>query len=116
MWTQATVGSARPFEMVTWETHTVAPDIHVSAAGALYTVPFAHIGKEVDVRCSASEIAIFLSGELIKTWVRGAKGSKNTDWSDYPPDKVAFLMRTPAWCRKQAADCGPSVASVSTIS
>lgn len=21
-------------------------------------------------------------------------------------------MRTPAWCRKQAADCGPSVASV----
>lgn len=100
------------FEMVTWECRKVPPDLHVTGAGALYTVPHRYLGREVDVRASAKEITIFLDGELIKTWIRGRKGSKNTDWSDYPPDKVAFLMRTPAWCRRRAQDCGPAVAAV----
>jgi len=102
------------FQMVTWETRTVPPDLHVTGAGALYTVPSQYLEKEVDVRATATEIQIFLNGDLIKTWVRGAKGSKNTDWSDYPPDKVAFLMRTPAWCRRQAQERGSAVAEVIT--
>jgi len=102
------------FQMVSWESRKVPPDLHVTGAGALYTVPAEYLGKEVDVRASATEVTIFLNGKLIKTWVRGAKRSKNTDWSDYPPDKVAFLMRTPAWCRRQATEFGPAVAEVIT--
>jgi hypothetical protein len=40
-----------------------------------------------------------------------AKG-RRTDHADYPPEKVAFFMRTPAWCRHRAAELGPSVAAV----
>ena len=31
-----------------------------------------------------------------------------TDQTDYPPEKLAFLMATPTWCRKKAAEFGPS--------
>ena len=36
---------------------------------------------------------------------------KQTDLADYPPEKVAH-MRTPAWCRRQAAGIGPAYRSV----
>ncbi|MHB8510286.1 MAG: Mu transposase domain-containing protein [Candidatus Dormibacteria bacterium] len=32
------------FEMVTWESRKVPPDVHVTGAGALYTVPHRHLG------------------------------------------------------------------------
>jgi hypothetical protein len=37
---------------------------------------------------------------------------KQTDWSDFPPEKVAFFMRTPVWCRRRAAELGVSVLAV----
>src|SRR5258706_11382328 len=49
----------------------------------------------------------FDHGELVKTHVRVARG-KQTDLADYPPEKIAFHMRTPAWCRKKAAEIGPA--------
>ncbi len=48
-------------------------------------------------------------GALVKTHARVGKGKRSTDWGDYPPEKVAFLQRTPVWCRHQAAQAGPAV-------
>ena len=31
-----------------------------------------------------------------------------TDFEHYPPEKIAFHMRTPAWCRQQAEKIGPA--------
>jgi hypothetical protein len=98
--------------MVDWATPRVAPDCRASVLGALYTVPWPHIGQQLDVRATATTVEFFRNGELVKTWVRGRKGSNNVDWSDYPPDKIAFLQRTPAWCRRRAVEAGPSVAAV----
>ena len=39
---------------------------------------------------------------------------KQTDFGDYPPEKIAFHMRTPAWCRRQAAAVGPACEQVIT--
>ena len=36
---------------------------------------------------------------ILGTWV--------TDQSDYPPEKLAYLMATPTFCRKKASECGP---------
>ena len=47
---------------------------------------------------------MFGSGELVKTHRRVSRGRKSTDWNDYPPEEVAFLQRTPAWCRQRARD------------
>jgi hypothetical protein len=52
---------------------------------------------------------MFVSGELVKTRRRASRGRKSTDWNDYPPEKVAFLQRTPAWCRQRAREAGEHV-------
>ncbi|MCE5252702.1 MAG: hypothetical protein LLG45_00570 [Actinomycetia bacterium] len=32
-----------------------------------------------------------------------------TAWAEYPPEKVALLMRLPAWCCHQADEVGPAI-------
>ena len=56
-------------------------------------------------------VQFFIGGELVKTHPRKAWG-KQTDFGDYPPEKIAFHMRTPAWCRTQARDIGPACEQV----
>jgi Integrase core domain len=102
---------AMSFELASWSTPKVGPDCHVKVAKSLYSVPWRYIGVQVDAREGEWTVEIFVGGQVIKTWARIAKG-KQTDWSDYPPEKVAFFMRTPTWCRKRAAELGPSVTAV----
>ena len=45
---------------------------------------------------------------MVKTHRRIERG-RQTDYSDYPPEKVAFFMRTPAWCRRRAVELGSHV-------
>ncbi|MGH9277015.1 MAG: IS21 family transposase [Acidimicrobiales bacterium] len=100
-----------PFELARWYTPTVNPDIHIKVGPALYSVPWRHIGRTVDARLGARTVEVFLDGQLIKTHTRVDKG-RQTDHADYPPEKIAFLMRTPAWCRRRAAELGECVAEV----
>ncbi len=48
---------------------------------------------------------VFHDGTLVKTHIAKPRG-KQTDNADYPPEKIAFHMRTPVWCREQAAEIG----------
>ena len=77
----------------------------------LYSVPWQHIGKTADVRLTATMVQFFIGGQLVKTHPRKVRG-KQTDFGDYPPEKIAFHMRTPAWCRRQAAPIGPACEQV----
>ena len=69
------------------------------------------IGQTLDARSTATMVQLFCGGDLVKTHVRKPQG-KQTDLADYPPEKIAFHMRTPAWCRKQAAEIGPACAAL----
>lgn len=102
---------AAPFELATWSTPKVGPDIHVKVGKALYSVPWAHIGCRLDARAGTRTVEVYLDGQLIKTHARIERG-KQTDPGDYPPEKVAFMMRTPAWCRRRANELGADVAQV----
>ena len=70
-------------------------------------MPWRYIGDRVDARSTATMVQIFHHGQLIKTHPRKDRG-KQTDLGDYPPEKIAFQMRTPTWCRRQAAEIGPA--------
>jgi transposase len=98
---------ADPFVLAQWSRCKVGPDIHASAGRVLYSIPWQHIGKTLDVRLTSSMVQFFDHGELVKTHARKLQG-KQTDLADYPPEKIAFHMRTPAWCRKKAAGIGPA--------
>lgn len=98
-----------PFELATWAQATVHPDCHAQVAGALYSIPFRYVGDHLDVRLTASRVEFYLDGERVKGHPRVPKGQRQTDWTDYPPDKAAFLQRNPKWCRERAAELGPEV-------
>ena len=96
-----------PFVLATWASAKIGPDIHAQVEKVLYSVPWQHIGKTADVRVTATMVQFFIGGKLVKTHPRKIRG-KQTDYADYPPEKIAFHMRTPAWCRRQAAATGPA--------
>jgi len=100
-----------PFELARWSRPKVPPDIHIKVGRAIYSVPWIHIGKVVDARESARTVEICLEGTLVATHVRVERG-KQTNYDHYPPEKIAFMMRTPAWCRRRATELGESVAQV----
>ena len=77
-----------------WSRCKVGPDIHAKVGQSLYSVPWKHIGQTLDARSTATMVQLFSGGDLVKTHVRKPRG-KQTDLADYPPEKIAFHMRTP---------------------
>lgn len=100
-----------PFELCRWVGRTVPPDIHVKVGKALYSVPWRLTGAVVDVKERATTVEIYKDGTLVATHVCIERG-KQTNYDHYPPEKVAFFMRTPQWCRRRAAEIGPSTEAV----
>jgi transposase len=99
------------FVLATWSRASVGPDIHVKVGRCLYSVPWRFIGQKIDARTTATVVQIFCSGELVATHPAKAVG-KRTDFAHYPPEKIAFRMRTPVWCRTRAGEIGPHTTSV----
>ncbi len=74
-------------------------------------MPWAHVGKVTDTRVTDTTVMVHVGGVLIKTWPKAQRG-RCTDFADYPPEKIAFFSRNPAWCRTKAAGLGPHVAEL----
>jgi len=99
---------SEPFECPEWKKCTVHPDHHIVFDRSYYSLPTRWIGKEVWGRGTRRLVQIFCDEQLIKTHLRAEQpGTWVTDLSDYPPDKLAYLMPTPTYCRKKASEIGP---------
>ncbi|MEV0453827.1 IS21 family transposase [Catellatospora methionotrophica] len=101
----------RPFVLATWSTAAVGPDIHARVGKTLYSIPWRFIGERVDARATATVVQFFHHGQLIATHGHKTQG-KQTDMSHYPPEKIAFKMRTPTWCRTRSVEIGAACAQV----
>jgi hypothetical protein len=99
---------AAAFELASWSRPKVGPDCYAKAGKALYTIPWRFIGQRLDARDGDRTVEFYADGQVIKTWARIEKG-KQTDWADFPPEKVAFFMSTPQWCLKRAGELGQHV-------
>src|SRR6266508_1311797 len=101
----------RPFALAEWKDAKVHPDCHVAIDRVLYSVPWQHVGKSLQAKVSAALVELFDGDTLVKTHIKDGR-RRITDEADLPPDKVAFLMRTPAWCRRRAAEVGTATAAL----
>ena len=99
------------FELASWSRPKVGVDCHIRVGKALYSVPWRLIGAHVDARLGVRTVVVFVDTERVKTHVRIERG-RQTDYGDYPPEKVAFFMRTPTWCRRRSVELGPGVAEL----
>ncbi|MGH7685398.1 MAG: IS21 family transposase [Candidatus Dormibacteria bacterium] len=100
---------AEPFEIAYWATATVHPDCRVQVQRRFYSVPWANVGKRVHVRVGEKLAHVYDGSTLIKTHLLRSGERHHVDLADYPEQKVAFLQRTPAWCRRRAVELGPAV-------
>src|SRR3954447_5568160 len=100
---------AVPFELARWSRPKVGADCHIRVGRALYSLPWRLIGTHVDARQTDRLVEVFVDATVVKTWARIEQG-RQTDWGDYPPEKVAFFMRTPTWCRRRASELGAHAA------
>jgi hypothetical protein len=99
------------FVLATWSAGKVGVDCHVKVGKALYSVPWRLIGQQVHARSAGNTVQIMHQGKVVATHARLLKG-RATDYDHYPPEKIAFHMRTPAWCRQQAERIGPATTAV----
>jgi transposase len=100
----------QPWELAEWKRATLHADCHVVFAGAYYSAPHRLIGERLWVRATAWQVQLFHQYGLVATHLRARPGQRRTLRDHLPPDKVLFLMQTPAWCRQQAAEIGPACA------
>ena len=108
------LGALGPLPQVAWEPYTweqahVGPDCYCTVAGARYTVPWRLLHQSLDARVLSRQVEFFHRQELVKVWARVARGGRQTDPSDFPPDRIAYFQRTPQWCLQQASAMGGGV-------
>jgi len=64
------------------------------------------------VRTNGRDVLIFHDYERVASHAWGPPGTRRTIRDHYPPEKVAYLMATPQFCREKAARTGEATASV----
>ena len=107
-----TVLPRNDFELTVWSTGKVGVDCHVKVGKGLYSVPWRLIGQHVDARTAGGHVQILHQGKVVATHTALPAPGRATDFEHYPPEKIAFHMRTPTWCREQATRVGPACAGV----
>ncbi len=91
----------------------VHPDCHVMIDGSFYSVPYQHVGQELDAYIGERVVELFGGVELLATHLKARKrGEWHTRNEHYPPEKAAYLERTPARCLEIARSVGPKTIEV----
>jgi transposase len=97
-----------PYDLGVWKRAKLHPDCHVVVEEAYYSAPHRLIGQTLWVRSNGQDVVIFHDYERVATHRWGPRGTRRTNPEHYPPDKQAYLMATPSWCRGKAVAIGPS--------
>lgn len=98
------------FETPFWQECTVHGDHYFIFQKSFFSMPSRYIGKKVWVRGCSRTIRVFLEEKLIKSHLPSPyPGFRRTDYSDLPPEKVAYLLTEPDHLRGQAQLLGESV-------
>jgi hypothetical protein len=102
-----------PFELVETRRAKVHPDCHVVLDGSYYSAPHRYVGQRLDAWVFSRVVQLFRGTELVATHPRAVgRGQWLTRTEHYPPQKAAYLERTPTWCRELARGIGPQTLAV----
>lgn len=96
-------------ELVVWARATVHSNCHIVFDRSYYSVPYSEVGEKVDIRATEAVVQVYQDHKMLALHPRSdLPGKFVTNRQHYPPNKVAYLMKTPQWCLRRAADIGPS--------
>jgi transposase len=100
-----------PYDVPLFKSCKVHRDFHLEIGKALYSVPRAYLGQQVDVRADSALVKVFWHGQLVKTHPRQRPGGRVTDPDDLPAEKVGYAMRDLDRLVAAAGAHGPDVGS-----
>jgi transposase len=104
---------ATPFTLLQIKPVKVHPDCHVTIDGSYYSVPYRYIEQTLEAHVNEQTVELYAGLELVATHVRAARpGQWQTRMEDYPPAKAAYLIQTPAYCRREASRIGQATRQV----
>jgi hypothetical protein len=97
-----------PPELATWTKVKLHGNCHVQFEKAYYSAPFRLVHKPLWLKATETNVKLFDDLKLVAIHPRLRKpGARSTVDEHLPPDALAYKMRDPQWCLKQAGQIGP---------
>jgi transposase len=102
---------SRPYELAFWKKARVNIDYHVELEGHWYSVPYQHVGQQVELRFTESCVEVFLASRRVASHVRSMlKGRFTTLAEHMPASHRQYAEWTPSRIIQWAEKVGPSCA------
>ena len=96
-----------PVQLAVWAKVKVHGTAHVAFEKNLYSVPFRLIRQSLWLKASDTTIQVYSNHELVAVHPRLQGVGRHSTLNDHlPPDALAYKLRDPQWCLKQAAEIG----------
>jgi transposase len=93
-----------PYELSTWKNAKLHPDCTISVDCNFYTAPHIYRGKELRVKITANQVAVYLDLErlALHSRLKGKVGERIIDPMHLPENSRAYLETTPQMVLAQA--------------
>lgn len=102
-----------PFSLCEVRLVKLHDDCHVVIDGSFYSAPWTYVGQDLEAYVHERVVEIYQGVELLTTHPRAKnKGEWHTRLEHHPPEKAAYLERTPERCRRIAETIGPATSQV----
>jgi transposase len=98
------------YEVPLWCTPKVHRDQHAQVAKSLYSLPTRFKGRTLRARADRTTVRFYDGATVVKVHPRVPPGHRQTDASDFPPEKAAYAQRDIAFLKRRAAEHGEAVA------
>jgi transposase len=103
----------KPYELAEWKKARVHIDYHVEIDRHYYSVPYALVHRELDVRYTATTVEVFHRGQRVASHMRSSKaGSHTTIDAHRPKSHQRFLEWSPERLVHWASTIGPSTSAL----
>jgi transposase len=103
----------QPYEYAEWKRARVNIDYHVEVEGHYYSVPYALVKQQLEVRVSAQVVELFHKGIRVASHLRSRfKGRHSTVDAHMPTAHRHYVEGTPQRLIRWAADSGAATARV----
>ena len=108
---------SQPFELATWSKATVNIDYHAAVDYHFYSVPYALVHRELEVRSTANTVELFHQGRRVAAHVRSYRPGQFTTLEEHrPKSHQRYLEWTPGrlieWARKTGPQCAKVVEQI----
>ena len=106
----------QPYEFAEWKKAKVNVDYHIEAHRHYYSVPHSLVGKQLDIRLTASTVECFHRGKRVASHKRNHLQGKHTTVRDHMPAKHRkYAEWTPERFVRWGKKIGPNAGELVTI-